>query len=86
RVELERARLMALAPPDFDIDGAVAALATIPAICAGEGPIGSLPQAERFHWITAPHSTLIQTSPVHCGRCADPNAVLKHLIDVMVRR
>lgn len=86
RVELDRARLAALAPPGFDIDAAEEALATIPAICAGEGPIGALPQAERFHWIVAPHSTIIQASPVHCGRCIDPAAGLEHLLDVLVRR
>lgn len=86
RVELERARLAALAPPGFDSDAAEEALSTIPAICAGEGPIGSLPQAERFHWIVAPHSTIIQASPVHCGRCIDPAAALEHLLAMLVRR
>ena len=86
RTELDRARLAALAPIGFDIDGAAEALETIPAICAGEGPIGALPQAERFHWIVAPHSTIIQASPVHCGRCTDPAAALEHLLDRMVRR
>ena len=86
RVEVDRERLTALAPIGFDIDGAAEALETIPAICAGEGPIGALPQAERFHWIVAPHSTIIQTSPVHCGRCINPAAALEHLLDRMVRR
>jgi hypothetical protein len=85
-VELDRARLTALAPIGFDVERAEEALATIPAICAGEGPIGALPQAERFHWIVAPHSTIIQASPVHCGRCIDPAAALEHLLAVMVRR
>jgi len=86
RTALDPARLAALAPADFAIDDAEEALATIPAICAGEGPIGALSQAERFHWIVAPHSTIIQASPVHCGRCTDPAAALEHLLDVMVRR
>ena len=85
-VELDRARLAALAPPGFAIDDAEEVLATIPAICAGEGPIGALPQAERFHWIVAPHSTIIQASPVHCGRCIDPAAALEHLLAMLVRR
>lgn len=85
-VELDRARLAALTPIGFDLDRAEEALATIPAICAGEGPIGLLPQAERFHWVVAPHSTIIQASPVHCGRCTDPAAALKHLLDRLVRR
>ncbi|RLT44432.1 MAG: DUF3037 domain-containing protein [Chloroflexi bacterium] len=83
---LDQALLAALAPPGFDVEGACAALATIPAICAGEGAIGALPQADRFHWICAPHSTIIQTSPVHCGRCINPAAALEHLLDRMVRR
>ena len=85
-VELDRARLAALAPSGFDSDAAEEALATIPAICAGEGPIGALPQAERFHWIVAPHSTIIQASPVHCGRCTNPAAALEHLLAMLVRR
>lgn len=85
RMELDRARLAALAPPGFDVDKVEAALATIPAICAGEGPIGALPQADRFHWIVSPHSTVVQASPVHCGRCTDPAAALEHLMNVMVR-
>ncbi len=85
-VHMEPARLAAFAPSGFDVDAALAALETVPAICAGEGPIGALPQAERFHWIVAPHSTIIQASPVHCGRCTDPAAALAHLMDMMVRR
>lgn len=85
-IELDRARLAGFAPPGFDSDAAAEALATIPAICAGEGPIGALPQAERFHWIVAPHSTIIQASPVHCGRCIDPAAALEHLLAMLVRR
>lgn len=86
QVALDRERLAALAPPGFRVEKVEAALATIPAICAGEGPIGSLPQADRFHWIVSPHSTVVQASPVHCGRCVDPNAALEHLMNVMVRR
>ncbi len=43
-------------------------LASIPTICAGgpdAGPIGPLSQRERFHWLVAPRSTIIQTSRVH---------------------
>jgi hypothetical protein len=86
RIALDQERLAALAPSGFDVEAASTALETIPAICAGEGPIGALPQAERFHWIVAPHSTIIQASPVHCGRCTDPAVALEHLLDVMVKR
>jgi hypothetical protein len=54
-------------------------LELIPRICAGEGPIGQLGQAEAFHWLVHPHSTVIQTSPVHSGLCTDPAAVLERL-------
>ena len=55
--------------------------------CAGDdpGPIGRLPQAERFHWLVAPSSTVVQPSPVHSGFCADPEAELERLLATMVR-
>jgi len=43
------------------------------------GPIGGLPISERFHWLTAPRSAVLQTSPVHPGRCHDPAEVLERL-------
>lgn len=88
RIELDEQRLLAL-DPTADIDTIRAHLATIPLICAGgerAGPIGQLSQRERFHWLVAPRSTIIQTSPVHTGCCEDPNAALEHLLDAMVRR
>ena len=63
-------------------------LAAIPSVCAGgkqAGPIGQLPQRERFRWLTAPRSTIIQTSPVHTGLCQDPAVVLEHLLGTVVR-
>src|SRR3712207_1254385 len=74
RVELDTARLAALAP---ELDPALvqSQLDVIPLVCRGgrnAGPIGRLPQAERFHWLVAPRSALIQTSPVHSGLCLDP--------------
>jgi hypothetical protein len=44
-----------------------------------------MPPKERFRWLTAPRSTIIQTSPVHTGRCQEPRAVLEHLMATMVR-
>jgi hypothetical protein len=72
----------------LDVESIRAHLATIPAICAGgeqAGPIGQLSQRERFHWLVAPRSTTIQISPVHTGWCEDPNEVLEHLLNTMVR-
>jgi hypothetical protein len=40
---------------------------------------------ERFHWLVAPRSTIIQTSPVHIGRCGDLDAIVDNLLDKMVR-
>ena len=87
RIELDAERLLAL-DPALDLDAARAHLATIPRVCRGgaeAGPIGKLPPRERFHWLVAPRSTIIQTSPVHTGRCADPAAALERLLDTMVR-
>lgn len=87
RVELDEQRLTAL-DSSLDLESIRAHLATIPAICAGgeqAGPIGQLSQRERFHWLVAPRSTTIQTSPVHTGTCKDPTEVLEHLLNTMVR-
>jgi hypothetical protein len=87
RIELDERRLMAL-DSTLDVASVRTHLATIPAICRGgaqAGPIGQLSQRERFHWLVAPRSTIIQTSPVHTGYCKDPTAVLEHLLDTMVR-
>jgi len=72
-----------------DLELVRSALAAIPAICAGgtdAGEIGKLSARERFHWLVAPRSTIVQTSPVHTGQCADPDAALEHLLQTMVRR
>jgi hypothetical protein len=87
RVELDVARLAALAP---DLDPALVqrTLDIFPQVAAGgpeAGPIGELPQAERFHWLTAPRSTIIQPSPVHSGLCTDPRVALTNLLNTMVR-
>jgi hypothetical protein len=78
-IVLDAARLTALAR-DLDLDAVRAHLALIPRICAGEGPIGRLGQAEAFHWLVHPHSTVIQTSEVHAGLCTDPAAALEWLV------
>jgi hypothetical protein len=87
RVELDERRLLALAP-EVDMALVRAHLAAIPRICAGgaeAGPIGQLPQKERWHWLVAPRSTILQTSPVHSGLCEDPAQALERLMDTMVR-
>jgi len=87
RIELDEQRLLAL-DPTVDLESIRTHLAVIPAICAGgeqAGPIGKLSQRERFHWLIAPRSTTIQTSPVHTGSCRNQTEVLEHLLDTMVR-
>lgn len=57
-------------------------------VCHGgteAGPIGLLPPSERFHWITAPRSAVLQTSEVRTGRTSNPEATLRHLFDVHVQ-
>jgi hypothetical protein len=86
RIKLNEARLLAL-DPSLNLDVVRTHLATIPTICRGgddAGPIGELPQRQRFQWLVAPRSTVIQTSPVHTGRCSDPIVALEHLIRTMV--
>jgi hypothetical protein len=87
RIEIDEARLLAL-DPSLDLSTVRAHLATIPAISAGgegAGPIGRLSRRERFDWLTAPRSTMIQTSPVHTGCCTDPQSAIEHLMRTMVR-
>jgi len=70
----DRARLGALAP-DIDADLLLRYLDSYRLICAADaqgGPIALVSPSERFHWMTSPRSDVLQTSPVHEGRCADP--------------
>ena len=87
-IELDEAALKAL-DPDVDLEIVRNALVAIPAVCAGgpeAGAIGKLSPRERFHWLVAPRSTIVQTSPVHTGQCTDLQAALEHLMSRMVRR
>lgn len=85
-IKLNEDRLLAL-DPNVDLDLVRNHLAAIPTICRGgdgAGTIGELPQRQRFHWLVAPRSTVIQTSPVHTGRCNDPASALERLVANMV--
>src|SRR4029079_17073673 len=56
-------------------------------ICIGgddSGPIGKLPIAERFRWLTATRSTIVQTSKVHPGLCNDAGEKLQKLFEELV--
>jgi hypothetical protein len=87
RIEVDERRLHAL-DDTLDLDALRAHLQSIPAVCRGgaeAGPIGELPQRNRFHWLVSPRSTMIQVSAVHTGRTADPAAALERLLETMVR-
>jgi hypothetical protein len=87
RIELDEKRVLAL-DPAIDLDTVRQHLASIPRVCAGgedAGPIGRLTARERFHWLTAARSTIIQCSPVHTGQCGEPAEILEHLVRRMVR-
>lgn len=86
RITLDETRLGALFP-DVDVDAVRAHLDVIPRICAGEegaGPIAKLGQSERFNWLVAPRSAVIQMSPVHTGISDDPASALERLMTTMV--
>jgi hypothetical protein len=87
RITLDEARLLAFFPVT-NIEGIGEDLRAIAKIAEGDadaGPIGALSQAERFHWLVSPRSTIVQPSPVHSGLCDDPAAALEHLFQTMVR-
>jgi len=87
RVEVNEPRLSALWP-EIDLDLVRQHLEAIPRICAGSpdaGPIGRLSRRERFHWLVAPRSTMVQVSPVHAGLCDDPERALDELFCQAVR-
>lgn len=86
RVEVNEPRLHALWP-EIDAELVHQHLAAIPRICAGSpdgGPIARLSLRERFHWLVAPRSTIIQVSPVHAGLCESPERALDELFRQMV--
>jgi hypothetical protein len=87
RVHLDRARVLALFA-DADLGAIEEHLLAVPRICAGGeggGPIGRLSKRERWHWLVAPRSTVLQVSPVHSGLCEDPTRALDELMERMVR-
>lgn len=85
-MHLDTVRLLALAPR-LDLAEVRRHLETIELICAGDvrgGSIAALSLSERFHWLVAPRSTIIQTSPVHSGLSSSPEAALRRLLATMV--
>lgn len=86
RATLDERRLAALAPDlaPAEVQGHLNALVRIAAGDPDAGPIARLSQAERFHWLVSPSSTIIQPSPAHSGLCDDPAATLDHLFAALV--
>lgn len=85
-VHVDEARLGALWP-ELDINMVRQHLEAFPKICAGgpdAGPIAGLPIRQRFHWLVAPRSTIIQISPVHSGLCELPQTALSELFRQLV--
>jgi hypothetical protein len=86
RIELDERRLAALAP-GVDAGEVRAHLEALVRIAAGDpagGPVSELEPSERFGWLVAPSSTIIQPSPVHTGVCGDPQAMLDRLFAELV--
>ncbi|HEX3802616.1 MAG TPA: DUF3037 domain-containing protein [Solirubrobacteraceae bacterium] len=86
RVALDPRRIESIAP-GIDLETIREHLDARVRMAAGDldaGPIAQLPQSERFHWLVAPSSTMLQTSSVHSGLCEDPEAVLDHLFQELV--
>ncbi len=80
-VHIDEARLRALWP-EIDMETVRLHLDAFPRICDGDesaGPIARLAKRERFHWLVAPRSTIIQISAVHTGLCNNPGNVLQQL-------
>jgi len=84
---VDEARLHALAP-DLDVAALRAHLAGLARVAAGDeaaGAVAALERSERFHWLVAPSSTIVQAGPVHTGLCDDPQRLLERLLDDLVR-
>jgi len=82
RIALDEARLLALSrgARGVDLDLVRQHLAAIPLVCQGAGPIGQLPLRERWHWLTAPRSTIVQVSSAHAGLTDAPEEALVRLM------
>ncbi|HEV2786913.1 MAG TPA: DUF3037 domain-containing protein [Solirubrobacteraceae bacterium] len=87
RTEVDQARLAALAP-GLDPAEVRASIEAIRAVVCGDpagGALAALPASERFGWLVAPASTIIQPSEVHTGLTQDPRATLERLFATLVR-
>jgi hypothetical protein len=86
RIHLDPQRLRAL-DPNLDPETVRAHLEVARRVCRGgpeAGAVGLLPPGQRFGWLVAPRSTVVQPSPVHTGFADDPEEAIEHLLQVMV--
>jgi hypothetical protein len=88
RTRLDEALLNALSPhcDATDVRPHLEAVERIAAGAQDGGPIAALPQSERFHWLVAPSSTIVQAGPVHTGLTSDPEGELARLFASLVER
>ena len=83
---VDQQRLLAL-DPRLDLAQVRAGLAFVGAVCAGDpavGDAGRAPLGQRFGFLKAPRSTVIQPGPVHGGLTTDPPRQLEHLLECLV--
>lgn len=81
RTGFDPQRLLALWP-SLDVDAVQRHLDILCLVSNGDaagGPIALLPPFERFGWLTAPASTIVQPGPVHSGLTLDPAQALERL-------
>jgi hypothetical protein len=83
QTDLNEQRLLALAP-DVDLPAVRAALRAFGRACT-DGPLAEQTLGERFRWLTAPRSAIVQPGPVHAGLTEDPAADLARLFGSLVR-
>jgi len=86
KVEVNENRIRAFSP-NINMPQVKEYLTAFEQICEGHqgaGPIAVLPIAERFRWLTAPRSTILQTSTVHSGFCKDAEEKLNDLFQRLV--
>ncbi len=86
RVQLDERRLAALAPSVAvgEVRDHLAALVRVAEGAPDAGPIAGLPASDRFGWLAAPSSTIVQASEVHTGLSHDPEATLDALFTRLV--
>jgi hypothetical protein len=83
-VEVDADRLRAL-DPALDVEVLRDALRSLCEACEGTGPMSRSSVGQRFRWLVAPRSTILQTSPAHTGLTEDPEAELTRLMASRVR-